>query len=236
VAPSPQPPAAESNGRRSDCVVDTDGLECLPEVLEELFPEAESVERACWSQQLAGYSRHLHRWSGRMNLVADGDRSELVAKHIIPSLLMRSAIVAIPHRQIVDIGSGAGLPGIPLKVVLPGTDFVLVESRRRRASFLREVVRRLSLGRISVENTRIEQWRNPRCGGAEVVTARAVASPAELLRLIRPILAPCGHLLVYLPTDRSPSEMNPPPVEVCTAAWRGVEVRLGLWKQSAGLA
>ena len=211
-------------------------LGCLPAVLGDLFPEAASGERARWCRQLAEFSRHLHRWSGRMNLVADGDRSALVNKHLIPSLLIRSALGGVPHRQIVDLGSGAGLPGIPLKIVLPNNDFVLVESRRRRASFLREVVRRLALQRIAVENLRLEQWRGSPRGGVDLVTARAVADPAVLFERVRPILAPKGHLLAFLPTDRSPSDMDPPPAEVRTVGWRDIEVRLGLWKQPSGSA
>ena len=231
MSPAPKATPDESAlGHRAASAVKPDDCEYLSVVLEESFPEVVSRERACWSRQLAEFSGHLHRWSGRMNLVADGDRSALVTKHIIPSLLMRSALAGVSHRQVVDVGSGAGLPGIPLKIVLPHVDFVLVESRRRRASFLREVVRRLALRRISVENVRIEQWLDPPPDGVDLVTARAVADPAVLLELVRPILASQGHLLAFLPTDRSPSDMDPPPAEVRVVGWRDVEARLGLWK------
>lgn len=213
-----------------------DDLECLPAVLEELYSEASDGARARCCRQLAEFARHLYRWSGRMNLVAAGDRPALVRKHLIPSLLMRSVVVEVPHRRIVDVGSGAGLPGIPLKIVLPDTDFVLVESRRRRASFLREVVRRLDLKRICVRNLRLEQWQDPPKGGVDLVTARAVADPAVVLDLARPILATNGHLLASLPTDKRPSDMDPPPAEVRSVGWRDVEVRLGLWRQDSGFA
>jgi len=238
MAPPPfqgSAPEESAQAAHSAAFPATADLGRLPALLGDLFPEAASGERACWCRQLAEFSRHLYRWSGRINLVADGDRSALVNKHLVPSLLIRSALEGVPHRQIVDLGSGAGLPGIPLKIVLPNNDFVLVESRRRRASFLREVVRRLALQRIAVENLRLEQWRDPPRGGVDLVTARAVADPAALLERVRPILAPKGHLLAFLPTDRSPSDMDPPP-EVRTVGWRDIEVRLGLWKQPSGIA
>ena len=227
-------PNGSGAGHHAASSAQPDDLECLPAVLEELYPEASEDVLACCCRQLAEFARHLYRWSGRMNLVAVGDRSALVRKHIIPSLLMRSVVVGVSHRRIVDMGSGAGLPGIPLKIVLPHADFVLVESRRRRASFLREVVRRLALKRICVKNLRLEQWKDPPTGGVDLVTARAVADPAVLLELARPILATNGHLLASLPTDKSPSDMDPPPAEVRSLGWRDVEVRLGLWKQDSG--
>lgn len=228
-------PGGSGADRRAASGVRPDDFECLPAVLEELCPEAGDGAIACWCRQLAEFTGHLYRWSGRMNLVAAGDRPALVRKHLIPSLLMRSVVVEGAHRRILDLGSGAGLPGIPLKIVLPDADFVLVESRRRRAGFLREVVRRLGLKRIRVENLRLEQWMDRPTDGVDIVTARAVADAAELFALVRPILAKNGRLLASLPTAKGPQDMEPPPAEVRSLGWRDVKVRIGVWEQDSGL-
>ena len=87
-------------------------------------------------------------------------------------------IEAIPNKTILDVGSGSGIPAIPLKIYFPRSRFYLLESRRKRANFLRNVIRKLNLEGISVINSRVEDWKDEVI--ADVVTARSVANPTML--------------------------------------------------------
>jgi len=148
-------------------------------------------------QQLREYAALLHRWSQKVNLVAPGDRDSLGTRHLLPALLMAELVRVVPHRVILDFGSGAGLPGIPLKIVFADSAVVLVESRRRRTTFLREAVRSLGLEQVEVVNDRIEHWTPP-ASGVDVVVTRAAAAPEKLARLAGPCLSAHGVLLTTL--------------------------------------
>jgi 16S rRNA (guanine527-N7)-methyltransferase len=146
----------------------------------------------------------LSRWSKKVSLVSRQDWPVLATKHLRQALMMVPVVASSPRRLVMDLGSGAGFPAIPLKIALPDSYFMLVESRRKRAHFLREVVRSVGLDRIEVVNDRIENL-NP--VGADLVTARAVASPDKLLDLVRRHLSPHGWILSTLGKDAAHSEL-----------------------------
>ena len=147
-------------------------------------------------EKLRQYINLLLYWSERMNLIATRDRDYLPTKHILPALLLLSEVRALPHKTIIDFGSGAGLPGIPLKIALPEIEIILLESRRKRAHFLKEVVRRLGLKGIRAVNQRIEQMESME--KVELVVTRAAAEPDKLIHLVKPLLKPYGSVVSYL--------------------------------------
>ena len=165
----------------------------LDEVCQDLAPG----ERGAAAAALLGYLRILGRWSGRMNLVSTRDPGEVCERHLIPSLLLRRSLREVRHGSVVDLGSGSGFPGIPLAITTRSSRFTLIESRRRRASFLRAVIRELCLDNSTVVNERIENW-SP-AAPADVVLARAVGAPDRVADLVEHVLAPDGFLLVTLP-------------------------------------
>ena len=176
-----------------------------------------------WSQ-LERYTRILVRWSGSINLVSRRDLSTIATKHLRQALMMIPIVTDLRHKVIMDLGSGAGLPAIPMKTVLSDSPFILVESRRKRANFLRDVVRTVGLSGIDIINERVEHWVGwP--GGVDLVTARAVASPDRLRNLVRDHLSPEGWILS--PLDRTSSHN-------ITREWRieedGVTTSLGLYR------
>ena len=144
----------------------------------------------------------LGRWSRRVNLVSRQELSVVATKHLRQALTMVPVVASIPRRLVMDLGSGAGFPAIPLKIALPDSYFILVESRRKRAHFLKEVVRSVGLDRIEVLNDQIE---NLSPVGADLVTARAVASPDKLLDLVQRHLSPHGWILSTIGKDAAHS-------------------------------
>ena len=144
------------------------------------------------------YLHLLSRWSRRVNLVSRQELSVVATKHLRQALTMVPIVASIPRRRVMDLGSGAGFPAIPLKIALPDSYFILVESRRKRAHFLKEVVRSAGLDRIEVVNDRIENLSSV---GADLVTARAVASPDKLIGLVQRHLSSHGWILSTLGED-----------------------------------
>jgi 16S rRNA (guanine527-N7)-methyltransferase len=145
---------------------------------------------------LARFLELLERWNRVHNLTGIRNRDELVDRHLAESLALAPFVVG---PRACDIGSGAGLPGIPLAVVLPGISFALIESRRKRASFLRQARAALGLDNVEVLNARAEDVAT---GPFDTVLARAVAPPAELLGLAGPLVAPGGRLVLLSGEDK----------------------------------
>jgi len=138
---------------------------------------------------LEEYAQELDRWNQRINLVSCGTPSELVDRHLLDSLAA-ARLVSGRVAEGADLGSGAGLPGIPLAIVVGGR-WTLVEPRRRRASFLRSVVRRLELGEVVVVEERVEELAQ-RGRRWNLVTARAVWKLQRFLEVAAQVLQPRG--------------------------------------------
>jgi 16S rRNA (guanine527-N7)-methyltransferase len=143
---------------------------------------------------LALYADLIAVWSPKVNLISCRDGRELVERHLLDALAMTT--LPPPGSSLVDLGSGAGLPGIPLAIVRPDLAVTLVESRRRRASFLREVRRKLALSNVRVLEERAEA-RKPEVTG-EVVTCRAVWTADKAVRYAGPwVRRPGGMLCIF---------------------------------------
>ena len=108
------------------------------------------------ANQLIGYVDLMEKWNRAFNLTAVRRRSELFSRHIFESLAVKPYIRG---EQWADIGTGAGLPGVPLAITEPDKPFVLLDSNGKKTRFLLEVKRALGLSNIEVETTRVENWR-----------------------------------------------------------------------------
>jgi 16S rRNA (guanine527-N7)-methyltransferase len=115
----------------------------------------------------------------------------MISRHLIESLALRALLRG---RRLADIGTGAGLPGVPLAIAEPGREFSLIESRLKRVRFLRHVTAELGIANATVVHGRAEDL--PTGAPFDTVLARAVAPPAELLAIARPLTAPGGVLLL----------------------------------------
>lgn len=149
-------------------------------------------------ERLAAYAALVRRWAPRLDLVSPGDLGRFEGRHLDDSLRAVPLLDGLPDGPCVDVGSGAGLPGIPLAIARPERTWRLVEPRRKRAAFLDEVVRELGLSCEVVPRTAEEAARLPELAGAHVLaTARAVASPEVVRGLTEPLLAVDAVILVF---------------------------------------
>src|SRR5262249_3561496 len=140
----------------------------------------------------------LDRWQRVGALTAYRNRADRVRHLVVESLMLLTALPD-PATPLLDIGSGPGVPGLILKLARPEWDVVLVEATRRRADFLRPVVRRLGLEGVRVHGERAEALTSGELAGRfRTVTMRAVAAPSEAALLAQPFLAPGGALVVSL--------------------------------------
>lgn len=141
----------------------------------------------------------LERWARRINLTGHRDLESITRRLLLESAAL-VAQLPVDLGSLADLGSGAGFPGLPVAVLRPGWDLVLVESRRRRHHFQRAAVRQLELPRVELLEGRAEALP-PRCCAA--VVAQAVARPAQALRWMRP-WARKGGLLILPGSDPVP--------------------------------
>ena len=150
------------------------------------------------------FLEELGRWSRVSRLTGYRSVAEQVIHLILDSLLFL-VVIPEPAAPVLDIGSGPGVPGLVLKLARPAWSVTLVEANRRRANFMRHVVRRLGLDGAEVREERAEALaREPGMAAAfRTVTMRAVAEPAPAMRLAGPFLAPTGHAVIALgPCER----------------------------------
>jgi 16S rRNA (guanine527-N7)-methyltransferase len=150
-------------------------------------------------EQLAHYAELLEEWNQRINLISRKDMSNLLTHHLIPSLAPAAFIPLPDTAWVADIGSGGGLPAIPLKIVQPQWQLLMVESIRKKSAFLQEVVRQLTLTESAVLNTRVEEMAklNDFQARFDIVTARAVAAIPKLIKWGAPLLKPEGFWLLW---------------------------------------
>lgn len=146
---------------------------------------------AALAAPLLGYLALLARWNATYNLTAIRDPRDMVAKHLLDSLAMQPFVRGL--RTLADLGTGPGLPGIPLAIATPALQVTLVESNGKKARFLREAARQLGLGNVQVAESRIEAFRPGT--HFDAITARALATLPLILELGGHLPGPAGRLL-----------------------------------------
>ena len=149
-----------------------------------IVADATQIER--WLR----YLELLLRWNQTFNLTAIRDPEAMLTRHLLDSLAMAAFW---SEAEIADMGTGAGLPGVPLAVLYPERRVWLIESNGKKARFLREVKRQLELDQVEVIEARAEAFRPER--KIACATARALAPLATLCQWCRPWLADSGRLL-----------------------------------------
>ena len=148
--------------------------------------------------RLQTYYQLLKHWNRRINLTALP--LEPIGDDTLDRLFMEplaaARFVQTSPLTWYDLGSGGGSPAVPLRVLRPNTRLTMVESRAKKAAFLREVARELELADVTVVSMRFEEWL-PTPQSAELVTARALRLDDELLSLVRRFMSEDGRLLLF---------------------------------------
>ena len=141
-------------------------------------------------ERLLQFVQLLIKWNRVYNLTSVRKPDDIILRHILDSL------VVVPHlagHRVLDVGTGAGLPGIPLSLACPEMAFVLLDSNNKKVRFVRQAVAELELDNVTVEQARVEDYRPEQ--PFDVVISRAYSSLAEMHGQAARLLAPGGRLL-----------------------------------------
>jgi 16S rRNA (guanine527-N7)-methyltransferase len=157
---------------------------------------------------ISTYIDLLLLWNARINLTAIRQPEEIVTRHFGESLFTAQHLFPATKNvgakqssaRLIDIGSGAGFPGLPIKIYAPEIHVTLIESNQKKVTFLREAIRTLTLTNINVSHGRAENYPNQ----AEVATLRAVENFTTTLPIAASKVAPAGRLAILIGESQQP--------------------------------
>lgn len=144
---------------------------------------------------LKDYSALIFEWSAKHNLLSSKDLYYITERHILPSLFLCSNINRNTRGRVLDIGSGAGFPGVVLKIIRPDLDVTLIDSARKKYLFLSEINENLNLS-CHVVSGRVESWLDDSTGRFDLIVSRAVTTLEQLWRWAGGALEPNGAFYV----------------------------------------
>jgi 16S rRNA (guanine527-N7)-methyltransferase len=147
------------------------------------------------ADQFAVHAGLLKEWNQKINLTAIDEPVEVAVKHFLDAIIPSRYIK--PDSRLLDVGSGAGFPGIAIKVMIPTIEVTLVEATRKKVSFLKHVIRELHLNGISAIQSRIENLPPQAGSGFDVIVSRAFSNLSEFVEKSLPYLARGGLLMAY---------------------------------------
>jgi len=147
-------------------------------------------------EQFDIYQSELLQWNARMNLISEKSSREIMTRHFLDSLTALRFITR-PDAKIIDVGCGAGFPGLPLKIAQPGLDVFLLEANRKKVSFLKHMIRLLNLSAVHVIHDRAEHLLNTNVHkkNFDFLISRAALKLQTLLVLSEFFLTPQGQLI-----------------------------------------
>jgi 16S rRNA (guanine527-N7)-methyltransferase len=160
-------------------------------------------------QQFIKYHEILVEWNSFMNLTGITEYEEVVQKHFVDSLVLSKAIDVNEVTSLIDIGTGAGFPGIPLKIAYPHLKVTLLDSLQKRIKFLNEVVSQLGLENVETIHGRAEDFAKPsmKRESYDVCVSRAVANLASLSEYCLPYVKVGGKFISYK-SEKMEEEMS----------------------------
>jgi 16S rRNA (guanine527-N7)-methyltransferase len=145
--------------------------------------------------QFAIHAFELLKWTRKINLTAISDPLEIAVKHFLDSIAPARFIS--PNTSLLDVGSGGGFPGIPLKIMIPSLSVTLIEASRKKVSFLKHVIRMLGLINIEACHVRAQDLSKD-CGvntAYDVIISRALSSMVNFVQMSLPLLATHGVIM-----------------------------------------
>ena len=166
-----------------------------------LIKNAQAVGLALTAEQaekLSAYFAMLEEASKSFNLISYTDVEEMVTRHFLDALAAPALKLLAPFRNIIDVGTGAGFPGLPLAIVLNRPQITLLDSLRKRTDFLQTVVEKLALPNTTVVHARAEDYARTACRERyDAALSRAVASLPVLLEYTLPFVRVGGAVLAW---------------------------------------
>lgn len=142
------------------------------------------------------YVQLLLKWNQSISLTTVTDPEEIISRHFGESMFA-AKLLPMESCRLADVGTGAGFPGLPLKILSPSLELVLIESNKKKYAFLSEVVRTLGLKGVEVLPDRFEQIR-PENFKFDLISARALGDFKELLRWSAQALKPGGRIVLWV--------------------------------------
>jgi len=141
-------------------------------------------------QQLVGYVELLHKWNKAYNLTSVRDPNEMLVKHIMDSIVVSAHLQG---EHFIDVGTGPGLPGIPLAIMCPEKNFTLLDSLGKRIRFIKQVVHELKIVNVTPVQSRVEEFQPEQ--GFDGVISRAFASMNDMVSWFHHLPTQNGHFL-----------------------------------------
>ncbi len=157
------------------------------------------------TEQCSLHAKELLRWARKINLTAITDPTEMAVKHYLDSFAPAPWLPEETTR-LLDMGTGGGFPGIPLKIYFKAMPVTLMDASRKKTNFLKHVIRMLGLKKVEVIQTRVEDMSSPR--SYDIIISRAVSNISELCKMASPLLAPDGTIIAFLGKEEDGGKLD----------------------------
>ncbi|MGL5430018.1 MAG: 16S rRNA (guanine(527)-N(7))-methyltransferase RsmG [Vibrio sp.] len=187
--------------------------------LDALIAQTDLLATEQQREQLVGYVQLLDKWNKAYNLTSVRDPIEMLVKHILDSLAVSPHLVG---ERFIDVGTGPGLPGIPLAIMHPDKQFVLLDSLGKRIRFLKQVIHELKISNVLPVQSRVEEFDPEQ--GFDGVLSRAFASMTDMVNWCQHLPKSGGGLFLALKGVRPDDEITQLPEWCCVIDIKALQV------------